>query len=280
VKRTLLITGLVILALLGALAWVREPAGWPSPETPPQQGEAAEPASANKAPTHAALALARLIREPQNTWSNLAFVLGGAFLVSVSAQRLARCVGGALIGVGSGSFLYHASASRELRHLDVAAMYWVFLAATALCISALWPRWRPKLEAHAMSVLGAALLAAVALTAARNVVIAGGKPFSLKIATAVAAGIVIVSLAIVARRRENVSVALQFLGIVTLFGVAVAFQTADRPGGRLFRPDAFIQAHAVWHVLAAAAFVWAVRLLDQAGSADSSKKPDIAAVAG
>jgi hypothetical protein len=275
VKRIGAITALVVVGLLGVLAGVRQPAAWPEPETPPQQGEAVEPGSISTRPVHSAVALARLVREPQNTWSNLAFVIGGAFLAGTATSRLSRLVGVAVIAVGVGSFLYHASASRELRHLDVAAMYWLFLMTTALCIGAVWPPWRAKLEAVAVAVFGVALIAAVLLTFARNVTVFGIKPFSLHAATAVTAAILILSLAQVARRLETIGAALQLLGIVTVFGVAVACQTSDRPGRRFYRPDAIIQAHAVWHVLAAGTLVAAVKLLERDAGADGAPRMDV-----
>lgn len=259
--RALLITGAVVVALVVVLAGVGKPARWPAAETPPQQGEAAIAAVGGALPVHAPAALARLVREPQNTWSNLAFVWVGALMIASAGRRLRRCVGVTVIAVGIGSFLYHASVARALRQLDVAAMFWVFLMMGFLCAAALAPRWREWIEQRAGLWLGVTLLAAVGLTVLRNVVVAGGKPFSLRVAAAIAAATIILSIAQVARRRETVGAALQMLGIVTLFGVAVGLQTVDRPGGRWFRPDAWLQAHAVWHVLAAAALGWAARFL-------------------
>jgi hypothetical protein len=273
VKRICAITALVVAALIGGLAWVGEPAAWPPPETPPQQGEAADPHSISTKPVHAADALARIVREPQNTWSNLAFVIGGAFLIVTAAGRLSGSVGVALIAVGVGSFLYHASASRELRHLDVAAMYWLFLLAMILCVSTVWPASRAKLESVAAVIFGVTLIAAVLLTLGRNVSVAGLKPLSLHTVTVVTAAMLILSMAQVARRLETVAAALQLLGIVTVFGIAAACQTSDRPGGRFYRPGAIIQAHAVWHVLAAATFVAAVKLLERSTRSDVAGGP-------
>ncbi len=262
-RRALLITVGVVLALCGVLAFVGEPAGWPPVEPLPQQGEAALVVGGSAPPSHAPHALARLVREPQNTWSSMAFVIGGAWLAAVAIGGLARGLGLALIAVGGGSFLYHASASRVLRHFDVAAMYWVFLMTVLLCLAAVMPRGRAHLERNAVRYFFAALLLAAGWAAARNVAIGGMKPFSLRLALAVTAATLIGSLAVVARRRESVPAALQLLGIVTLLGAALACQTADQPGGRFFRPEAVIQAHAVWHVLAATTVVWAGRFLDR-----------------
>src|SRR4051812_47378339 len=97
----------VLSMLLLALAWVHAPDNWPPVEPKPYQGEAADLTKAG----HSAPALARLIREPQNTCSNLVFVFGGAFLFATSRTRGARLIGVPLVAVGVGSFLYHASAS-------------------------------------------------------------------------------------------------------------------------------------------------------------------------
>jgi hypothetical protein len=260
--------------LVAVLVAVRDPGRWPAPERRPQQGEAVDPATARTArPIHAAAALDRLIREPQNTWTNLAFVLGGAFLLSAASQRLGRGTGLALIAVGIGSFLYHASAATAFRHVDVGAMYWLFLVSLLLCVAALSPRWRDRLEARAGVVVAVTLAVAIGIAAARNSVVLGFKPLSLRPVTALTAAVVILSLAEIARRRETIRAALELLGVVTVFGLAAACQTLDRPGEPWYRPEARVQAHAVWHVLAAASFVWAARLLDQAAADRGGRGP-------
>jgi hypothetical protein len=259
--RTLLISFLVLLGLLAVLVVVRDPARWPEVEAVPYQGEAADVASG----AHSAAALARLVREPQNTWSNLAFVAAGAFLVATCRARIASVTGIPLIAVGAGSFLYHASASMLLRQLDVGAMYWLFVVVGIYLVAMVVPRLRPVIDENAIGFMFGALVLAGLLTVSRNIVVLGFKPLSLQVATTVASAALLLTLANIIRRRESVAAAFQFLGIVTLFGAAVYFQVSDRPGGTLYRPAAAIQAHAVWHVLAAFTFAWAVALLDRFG---------------
>jgi hypothetical protein len=259
--RTLLISLVVLLGLLAALAVVRDPARWPEVEAVPYQGEAADVVTRK----HSTAALAQLVREPQNTWSNLAFVVAGAFLVATRRARSASVTGFPLIAVGVGSFLYHASASMLLRQLDVGAMYWLFGVVAIHCVAIVVPRLRPVIDEHAIGFMLGALVLAGLLTLSRNIVVLGFKPLSLQVATTVASAALLLTLADVIRRRESVAAAFQFLGIVTLFGAAVYFQVSDRPGGTLYRPAAAFQAHAVWHVLAAIAFAWAVTLLDRYG---------------
>lgn len=269
-RRAFLIGFIVSLGLGVALLLVGDPARWPEPEAPPRQGEAVEIDPAGRV-AHSAAALGRLVREPQNTWSNLAFVFGGAWLLMGAASRLARRLGLVLVAVGVGSFLYHASASRTLRHLDVAAMYWLFLLSGAFSLGGLRPRWRDALERHANALAAAGLAAAIALTLARNVRVAGLKPFSLTIATAGAAALLLGTLAVIARRQSTPGAWARCGGIVVVFAAAVACQLGDQPGQWGFAPHGMVQAHALWHGLAAAAFVLTVRMIEQAESAPAHR---------
>lgn len=271
-QRGLLIVAAVVGVLFGILGVVRDPARWPDLEQPPRQGEAVEAATGDAHPVHAPDAIARLIREPQNSWSNLAFVLGGAYLVVASRLRIARATGVALLAVGVGSFLYHASASRELRHLDVGAMYWLFLLATLLSVGVIARTLSRRVDAHAMSVSVVTLLVAVALTLGRNFSIFGVKPFALHIATALASTVLIVSLGLSAWRDRSWRAWVQAVGIALMFGVAVVCQVGDRPGGWLFAPAAPIQAHALWHVFSAMAFVAGIGVLDRAVVSGSERR--------
>jgi hypothetical protein len=259
VKRTLAITAAVTLGLLGTLAVIGTPERWAVPETPPRQGEAVAVGD----PTHhSPAALARLVREPQNTWSNLAFVLGGAWLISAGFRPTTRGLGLLLIAVGIGSFLYHASATRTLRHLDVGAMYWVFLLA-ALFSAAAWferGRWLDQRIALFLLLTG---IAAVLLTVGRNFRVLGFKPFALDVATGTAAAILLTTLAAVAWRARSGAMIGRAAVTVILFGTALACQIGDRPGGVFFSPGGLLQGHAVWHVLVAAAFVLAVHTIER-----------------
>lgn len=259
-RRALSISAVVTACLIGTLLLVRDARRWPSPEPRPYQGEAANP----NGPGHSNAALARLVREPQNTWSNLAFVAGGALLLGTARSRHGRMIGAPLVGVGIGSFLYHASASAALRELDVAAMYWLFAMAAVECAGALSADFRRRLDGWAALSLVLTLAGAVGLTLARNVVAFGFKPLSLTVTTAVTAAVLIFTLVMITVRRSRGPGSFVELTVLLLvFAAAVCCQLADRPGGILYRPGAFVQAHALWHLLAAIAFVWAMRTLDR-----------------
>lgn len=263
VARSLLAFLVVAAALALTLVLVRDAARWPAPEVPPRQGEAVQRGSTP--PQHLPEALRRLVREPQNTWSNLAFVLGGAALVVTARLRMARGVGVSLVAVGIGSFLYHASASRTLRHLDVGAMYWLFLLLAVLAAGSIASSLRRWSEPRATSIAVGTALAAVGLTLGRNLVVLGVKPFSLTIATGLAAVLTIASLAVAGWRARSSGMWVAVLGVVALFAIALTCQVGDQPGRWLFRPGAPVQAHALWHLFSAAAVTGAVAVLSRPG---------------
>jgi len=275
--RVLGVSTVVLVALLLVLAVVHEPGHWPPAEATPCQGEAADTTRAG----HSAVTLARLVREPQNAWSNLAFVIGGAFLLVTGRTRSVRTPGLPLVATGVVSFLYHASASARLRQLDVTAMYWLFVLAMVHCASLMAPKQGGFVPRPRAAVAVVALVLAVALTLARNVSVMGLKPLSLTVATVVASGALLLTLADVARRRESVAAALQLLGIVTVFGVAVFLQLGDRPGGRALSPrrdapGARRLARACRggvHLGAAVLDRYAVEQVDAAPARDASSNP-------
>lgn len=219
-----------------------------------------------------------MIREPQNTWTNLAFVIGGALLMAGSPRKIARALGLALITVGVGSFLYHASASRTLRQLDVAGMYWLFVLSLTVSMEVVFPRLKKPVEANIISISIAAGMVALLLTAGRNLRIWGVKPFELSTTTAITATAMVLALGLAAWRLRTLRAAGQTAAVLVLFGVAVACQVGDRPGGWLCNPDALIQAHALWHIFSAAAFVLAAFILTAEGrKADSVAQGELAA---
>jgi hypothetical protein len=185
--------------------------------------------------------------------------------------RTARLAGIALMAVGVGSFLYHASASRTLRHLDVGAMYGLFFVTTVLALGCVHARWRTVFEAHIRFVATAALTFAVAAAGARNFVVLGVKPLALTTVTAAASSFFIGALLLLAWRRRSVRMAAGIGSIVALFLGAVVCQLGDRPGGWLLAPESVVQAHALWHVFASLAVLWAVRLVDRDCSEGSAR---------
>lgn len=261
-KRALFITAAITLVLGMVLMLVGRGERWPAPESPPRQGEALDAGvREDEHAIHSRVALSRLVREPQNTWSNIAFVFCGAWLLSTS-RRAVQLLGVTLIAVGIGSFLYHASASRTLRHLDVGAMYWLFIVTALFVTGSRGPRFRSGLDRHAVSIGVGTLALAIGATYARNFAFLGFKPLALTLVTTITAAVLTITLLIEAVHQRRAVVWGRVGVCLGLFAVAVVCQLGDRPGGWLCRPDSPIQAHSLWHVLSAAAFVFAVRVLD------------------
>ncbi len=263
-KQTLAIIAGAAVVVAAVLAVVAVGVGWPAVENPPRQGEALDPAALQSGRiVHSNEAIARLIREPENAWSNFAFVAVGALLLTRNLSRSARLVGVALIAVGIASFLYHASASRTLRHFDVAAMYGLFFGTTVFAIGLTASRVRRLAEDH-VRILGVAAIAFAAGAAwFRNTVILGLKPLALTTITAVAAAILISGLAFAALRRRCVRLTARTSLAIALFGAAVVCQIGDRPGGWLCSPGSLIQAHALWHLLSALALLIAIDAVER-----------------
>ena len=247
---TAVVTGVLWLFLHGL--W--NPEAWPVPERPPKQGEAVDAARlASGVVVHSTVALRRVVREPQNAWSNLAYILTGALVGAYYRSRLLRGLALAMIGVGVGSFLYHASASRALRAFDVGAMYWLYGHLALLAAASLSPRFASWCECRAATLTGGLLLVSVPVTLYRGVSILGVRPFEITLVTGGVALVLGVALLARAVRARHWSAWAWPAGSVLLFALAAALQVGDRPGGWCWNPQATLQGHALWHLLSAAA---------------------------
>jgi hypothetical protein len=261
-----IVTSLVALAA-AAIAWaVAGRFTWGPPETPKAQCEAFDAASlATPSPSPTTVryqerVAAAVIREPENTWSNLAFVFVGVLIAAHDRRVFARLLGASLIALGIASGLYHASLLPSLRTVDVATMGWVSFALC--CHGYAAARRSSDQSAAASSELWIGLIGgALAMTAAffRNDVRVGGiKPFDTTYTTA--AGItgvfLIAAFGVLRALRAHPEIRLpvaRFGTLAAVVAVALFCQLNDRIGRCLGTPGAVIQGHAVWHVLMAAA---------------------------
>jgi hypothetical protein len=227
---------------------------WGAPEIPKAQGEAFVVSPEAAIPQYQARVASAIIREPKNTWSNLAFVFVGALIAAHDRRMFARLLGAALCGLGLASGLYHASLLPAWRTVDVATMGWVTFALGCVGISAVW---RDKLDSVARFYpgIGAAgsVLAMLAAVFRNDVKLAGIKPFDSTYTTV--AGVAFISFLLLAAflsRQERPSWSRLSL-IAGGVGLAIACQLGDHPRRWFSNPESAVQAHAVWHVLMAAA---------------------------
>jgi hypothetical protein len=240
-------TGALSLAFaaLAAFAW----AGWPG-----APNRCLESASCFCEAAHPGL-----VRQPANTLSNLGFVAVGLAVAAASGRRRARGHAGgnplatgtlvptlaalAIALLGPGSMFLHASLTGWGGRVDVLSMYlWACFAIAYAALRAL------DLSTVRFAVLYAALL---------------GITFWSKLATAVSSdlifGLLIAGFALgegaVWRRRRDLRQERGWLTLAALcFGVGFAlWLPSRRSDGALCDPHSWLQGHAAWHLLCAAA---------------------------
>lgn len=199
------------------------------------------------------------VREPANTWSNLAYVLLGVWMMlqarregrgdgpgeSAERGRLATIFGAAAIVVGLTSGVYHASTNFLTQVLDFVGMY-VFAGLPLL------------LNLHRLGLLRRRLPVAgyvalvVVLTALTPLVRAAGLPIQGIVALLVLG--ILATEGLLAARGEAAPrrVFLLALALLTLGALASASDAARL----VCDPSSHVlQGHAIWHVLTALSLV-------------------------
>lgn len=250
--RATVITGVAALIVWIAAKLVR-PEIWP-PVSRPEQCECLSLADWPSQVVYAPAALQHTIREPQNTWTCFAYLFAACIIVQRWRAPPGAWAALAIAALGLGAFLYHASGSRTLRHLDMGALYWVYAMIVTLAAHQAWAvKVRSQHAPISAGMIGlGTLLFAVVATTFRNVRVFDVKPLHVSVTTAVTATLAALLMAYVAwqlrQRRHCV-----LLGVaLTLLGVGVCLQVFDRPGNWLCDPDALVQPHALWHLASAA----------------------------
>ncbi len=195
-----------------------------------------------------------LVRQPANTWSSLAFCVGGVVMAIELVRRResrglspfeAACFALASFFVGAGSAFYHASLTFFGQWLDVESMYLLVLVAFAVNVDALRPRAPKRFLAVYVGVnllLGALLV---------------WVPLLRRFAFAfVVLSVVLTD--VLLRRRGLRAWPLAPLGtaagvMALAFGIWILDTTHV-----LCVPTSLLQGHAAWHVLGAVAtyFLW------------------------
>ncbi len=199
------------------------------------------------------------IRQPANTWSNLAFVVAGLAVAWYAVDRarlgltmgthpgLATAYAVLVVLLGPGSMAMHATQTDLGGHVDLLSMFLVSAFALGYALMRFVHRG-PALFA---------LVFLVAVVAGMAVQLRGGSvplvghvgnaAFGLQLLTAVA-----VEVALVRRGSAQQDVAWG-LASITVLSVAFAIWTTGRQGQGWCRPDSLLQQHAAWHTLCAVA---------------------------
>lgn len=189
------------------------------------------------------------VRQPANTWSNLAFCVAGLWM---GREWLARrgqggfealegaCFALAVFLVGVTSGVYHASLTFFGQFLDVQSMYLLVLAAFAVNVDAL----RPGAPRRFLAVY-------LALNVALGVLLVT-VPVARRYAFGLVIGAVLVTEVLLRRRGLRDWSLRPLLAAALVQGTAFAIWIVDTK--RLAcDPTSLVQGHAIWHVLGAVA---------------------------
>ncbi len=209
-----------------------------------------------------------IFRTRSNSWSNLAYVLVGIYIVTYAWWDLRRTTtdrdpyavrqpalmalyGMACIVLGFGSGLMHASMMPFGHKADVFGMFFTFAALIALQ----WGRWIPYVPFTnrrwpSWPIFGIAAIAVSLLLLAYSKEFGGAETILGWLTRLIVLGIVVDAV----WRRTSQQYFWLFLAIISL-AVGGYLQRAD-VARRLNPSDAWLQGHAVWHLLTAAMYAF------------------------
>ncbi len=216
--------------------------------------------------------LDQMIREPQNTFSNFAYVIVGLAILLAGKRAASRNLGLAGIFLGFGSGMYHASLLPEWRMIDILGVYAVLYGLVLVGVSARYS----KLSRGSMAVGLILLTWAMAIYTGvhrNDVRLYGFKVFdsTYVFIFAVTIGCTLAALTYWRapdRRRYYWAAAVLTVSAIISFSGGVG----DRFGGFWACPDGLIQGHAVWHAFGAVAMLAAYELFAMVGYDRSTLK--------
>ena len=197
------------------------------------------------------------VLEPQNTWSNLAYLAAGMLILFRSGTLL-----GAVVGLNLGfeflfSGLYHAKLTGITQDLDVAWIYVLLLGLSAYALQCiLWPKWARQ---TAYPVLNAPVVitAVLAVFCAGTGILLRLLGSESTVTTLALAGVLVVLLVAGLIKARGASWRALVMPPVLAISVGVPtifFKFSDGPEHKIFNwsnPEAVLQAHAAWHILSA-----------------------------
>jgi hypothetical protein len=193
------------------------------------------------------------VRQPINTWSNLSFVFVGLLILSAASadrssarsnpitshQSYTSVYGFAVIAIGFGSMVYHASLTFIGQWLDVMSMYLLGTFMVVYNVS----RLRPIDDARFT-------IAYLLLNIALDVLLIVW-PDARRYLFGALIGVALIIEAIICRTRQPIIQTRWLFAALATYIIAQIIWTLDL-NRVMCEPNGWLQGHAIWHVLTAA----------------------------
>jgi len=205
------------------------------------------------------------IAAPANTWSNLIYLAVGLWIMSRSAKRSALSAGGlgpVSIAVGATSFVFHASYTFAGQVFDYAGMFLLMGWALARGLMRAGILSEKGALRFWFGLFGASLAALLAFRAA------GWGIQTIMIVQAVAFAVLELRLMLVKRDAPEYA---SFWTMLLLLVAAYVCWHLDHTDFACRPENHWLQFHAIWHLLTAAAFVAAWRFHKGVDDRDAEK---------
>ncbi|HMV45691.1 MAG TPA: ceramidase domain-containing protein [Leptospiraceae bacterium] len=195
-----------------------------------------------------------IITQPSNTWSNLAYIFIGFYLIwknkndSISSLKL---VGPMAIATGIASFLYHASFTFFFQFFDLSSMY--LFSTMILSMNLKRAKIIKKEYQHGTQFI---------ILAASMLLLYIFKPFGIPIfALQVLAGLIL-EFYIFRKMKEEITYSYYKLSLLFLVLAFVAW-TVDFRRIICDPMNHILQGHAVWHILSSSCFLFLYKFYSQ-----------------
>jgi hypothetical protein len=182
------------------------------------------------------LATRAAVQQPLNSWSNLGFLFVGLLALRPPISALSALFAVSCALLATGSFLFHASVTREMQWLDMVGTYAALVAVIAR---------------GAVAAFGVRPALAIAAALVADLLFALFK-WSIPGTVALPLLIVVASVPIVRMVRSGRRSARAALLPGLLMLLAVVFRQLDVAGVWCLPESRVYQGHALWHLLTAA----------------------------
>jgi len=200
------------------------------------------------------------ITQPANTWSNLAYIVVGAWLIRLALReghRSLAAIGAIEVLIGIGSFFFHMSGTHIGEVVDVGAMY--LLSSYVLVENS--ARYRARLGRPLAPSTGPAAFVVLVLASIVAIAVFKGE-----------VGVVLFSIQVTLAGHLEVRMRRRFrdpvdyrplVKLLVCFSIAWGFWWLDLLRIHCNPDNHWLQFHAIWHLFNSAVFVFLYRFYAQ-----------------